>query len=153
MEGNPLPSGPQGHPQSAGAAGSPPHQRWDLPRSLFGDIKIPLGGMWRDKSTELRELEKWGRDAAYPSALWAAALMGTGDEELAKIRAQSISPSPACLEYVISYSACHFPVVTFSWCSFQKKTGLAPQGVLPQSSPKCPPLAGLSLFQLSISWF
>lgn len=81
--------------------------------TLFGDIRR-MGGVWRDKLTELREQEKWGRDATHPSAHQAAALMGTGDEELGKIRAQSIYPSPACLEYVISYSACHFTVVTFS---------------------------------------
>lgn len=57
----------------------------------------------------------------------------------------SITLSPACLEYAISYSACHFTAVTFSSWSFQKKTGLAPKEDLPQSSAECPPLAGLSL--------
>lgn len=145
--------GPQGCPQLAGDAGSPPYQQWDLPRSLFRDIR-GLRGVWSNTSTEVRELEEWGRDAMHPSVVWAVAPMGTEYETLRKIRAWSIYHSfsglPGICHFLLSLP---FHSCTFSSCSFQRKTGLAPKEDLPQSSPKCPPLAGVSLFQLSFSWF
>lgn len=114
-----LPTGPWGCPQLAEAAGSPLHQQRDLLKSLLRDIR-GLGGVWRNTSTEVRELEKWGRDAMYPSANWAAALMGTGDETLRKIRAWSIyhsfSSLPGICHFLLSlpFHSCDFFIMFFS---------------------------------------
>lgn len=136
-----LPTGPQGCPELAAhhtsngtcwGHFSATSEDWDV----CGRINQQSSENWRSEAgmqrTHLRiELQRrWEPEMRHLGNLGHGA---------------SITLSPACLEYVISYSACHFTAVTFSSCSFQKKTGLAPKEDLPQSSPECPPLAGLSL--------
>lgn len=53
---------------------------------------------------------------------------------------------------VISYLACQFTAMTFSSCSFQKETALAPKEDLTTIQSQVAP-SSWSCFQLSVSWF